>query len=33
MSKHKINITYGAEDLNTLLIEVILKDINNNYGL
>ena len=33
MNKYKINITYGKEDINKLLIEIILKEIKQNYGL
>lgn len=33
MSKYKINIIYGKEDLNNLLIDIILREVKKNYGL
>lgn len=33
MNKYKINISYGEEDINKLLIEVILKEIKESYGI
>lgn len=33
MNKYKINVTYGEEDINKLLIDIILKDIRKYYEL
>lgn len=33
MNKYKINIIYGKEDLNNLLIDIILREVKKNYGL
>ena len=33
MNKYKINIIYGKEDLNNLLIYIILREAKKNYGL
>ena len=33
MNKYKINIIYGEEDINELLIEIIVKEIRKHYEL
>ena len=33
MNKYKINVFYGIEDINKLLIDIIIKEIKNNYEL
>ncbi len=33
MSKYKINISYGEEDLNKLLVSIIIKEITESYEL
>lgn len=33
MNKYKINITYGEEDINKILVEAIIKEIKESYGL
>jgi hypothetical protein len=33
MNKYKINITYGEEDINKLLIDIIVKEIRKNYEI
>ena len=33
MNKYKINVTYGEEDINQLLIDIIIKEIRKYYEL
>ena len=33
MNKYKINITYGEEDINKILVEAIIKEIKESYAL
>lgn len=33
MNKYKINIIYGKEDLNNLLIDIILCEVKKKHGL
>lgn len=33
MNKYKINIIYGEEDINELLIDIIVKEIRKHYEL
>lgn len=33
MNKYKINVTYGEENINQLLIDIIIKEIRKYYEL
>lgn len=33
MNKYTINISYGEEDLNKILADLIIKEITDNYEL
>lgn len=33
MNKYKINLFYGTEDINSLLVDIIVREIKRNYEL